>query len=263
MRFSLLLVALVVAPVATPVPASAPSMRTLLDAIPAWVGDPAPQVLQWNPIEGSLDASLSWKTFAEFLGRTPLNGPLPPSSPRCSLGAETPSVPVYCGPDIGRGKAASSPSYPCFDGIAWVAYRATSGGAAFTALERGAPLPQRCDCSDPCQTYDWEFVEMSTALSRTVAQGFLTDGCYSSEWMLHPGGYCPNSAVEDDVVGGRSVPNTFVNWWRARGPGVVATYSFGQGTGVWLDVFLGLGPITCYDVPASVENLGECPEPRL
>lgn len=238
---------------------------TLLDSLPAWVGESEPTVEVWDPVEGQPIARVAWDEFAAFFKETPLDGVPPLTGAACSPPGGPVSLPVYCGPDIGRGHPPAHAGYPCFDGAAWVIYRHASAGSAFTSLQRGEQLstPFCSTCPGACPVYDWQFVEMSSTLSPDVLVGFLADGCYSSEWLLHQDGFCPNSGFGEALLASRGLPDTFLQYWRAQGPGVARTYAFGDGPDVWMDVFLGLGPITCYDVPASVDRLGECPEPPI
>lgn len=229
----------------------------LLDILQRITGMPAPDVYLWDPVEQRKIATIAWDKFAMTMdqsgigadGGLGLDCPLPPVT-----------VGVYCGPDVGYGQPPSPENPRCFDGTAWVAYMGAPPGSAFTSLVEGVgPAPAQCYCPGFCPPRFWDVAEMSATQNPLVLLGLIADGCYSSNWVVHADGECPNSGAGSGVLG-QGVPDTFLLHWRAHGPGSAATYNFENAPDLWLDIFLGLGPVTCYDVPSGFSIGGiECP----
>lgn len=192
---------------------------------------------------------VTWTEFAEAVDATRLGGALrgevapegPVSTRNCQAAA---AVGLYCGPDAGWGDAWGN----CDSSSAWVLYRGAPPGSAYTELTPGTgPTPIICGGFFGPTVY-WTAAELSVAKVPAVAASVLHEGCFSSRWIVHTNGYCPNPfrLGEGGPTGGAL--DTWLLHWRARGSGIAASFLFGD---ISLDYFIGLAATTCYDVPAD------------
>lgn len=142
---------------------------------------------------------------------------------------------IACVPDYGDSETNAGPF--CDNSSGWVVYKgAPPGSSIMEAVPGMGPMPSVCGGIWGPTVY-WESVELSNTKDPAVKAGLLLENCYNTEWLIHPSSGCPGPGAFD----------TFLTHWRARGPGVLATFGFGGD--VHMDIFLGNGAENAYDLP--------------